>query len=517
MKQLFVFEKALLCLALVLVLGTSFRVYAQSMDGPLYSHGALDIGPIGHTGAYIQTGDTYRIWGSGSDIGGTSDQFHYVWYDLSADGEMVAQVLSQDVSNGRAKAGIMLRETLASGAANVFLAITPQHGILFQWRGAANALTHSQQGPQRTVPTWLKLLRHLNTIKGFASTNGITWTLVSSVTLPMTATSSIGLAVTAHNNATRSRAVFAHVALTYGTAPAALTATRVYGQSGSFSTKTNNNGGISANSLSYPWGAAIDSSGGLYIADDGNNRVLYYPSGSTTATRVYGQAGSFSTNIANNGGVSATSLDGLEEIVLDSGGGLYVADAVNNRVLYYPSGSTTATRIYGQNGSFSTNTINNGGVSANSLNSPWGMKLDSSGGLYIAYSNNNRVLYYPSGSTTATRFYGQNGSFSTNTANNGGVSATSLNDPLAIELDNSNNLYVEDDSNNRILYYPAGSTTATRVYGQNGSFSTTAANNGGISASSLSDPEGMMILDGNDNLYVADSGNNRVLMFPSTW
>ena len=76
------------------------------------------------------------------------------------------------------------------------------------------------------------------------------------------------------------------------------------------------------------------------------------------------------------------------------------------------------------------------------------------------------MLFYPSGSTTATRVYGQLGSFTTNTPNNGGVSANSFCDPLGVALDSSGNLYVADYGNNRVLFYPAGSTTATRVYGQ---------------------------------------------------
>src|SRR5664280_632792 len=107
---------------------------------------------------------------------------------------------------------------------------------------------------------------------------------------------------------------------------------------------TYNKGGISANSLAYPFGVALDSSGNLYVADYPNSRVLFYPSGSTTATRVYGQGGSFTTNNPNNGGVSANSLYGPYGVALDSSGNLYVADAENRRVLFYHSGSTTATR-----------------------------------------------------------------------------------------------------------------------------------------------------------------------------
>ncbi len=86
-----------------------------------------------------------------------------------------------------------------------------------------------------------------------------------------------------------------------------------------------------------------------------------------TAGVVYGQGGSFTTNTANNGGVSANSLNALGGVVADASGNLYVADGLNNRVLFYPAGSTTATRVYGQGGSFTTATANNGGVSANSF------------------------------------------------------------------------------------------------------------------------------------------------------
>src|SRR5271168_4156556 len=85
-----------------------------------------------------------------------------------------------------------------------------------------------------------------------------------------------------------------------------------------------------------------------------------------TAGVVYGQGGSFTSGKGNKGGVSANSLYGPNGIALDSGGNLYVADSYNSRVLFYPAGSTTATRVYGQGGSFTTGGSNEGGVSAKS-------------------------------------------------------------------------------------------------------------------------------------------------------
>ena len=289
------------------------------------------------------------------------------------------------------------------------------------------------------------------------------------------------------------------------------TATRVYGQGGSFTSNDANHGGISADSLSNPQNVVVDSIGNLYVADQSNNRVLFYPAGSTTATRVYGQNGNFTTNSANSNGVSATTLAQPYGLALDSGGDLYVTDYLNNRVLFYSAGSTTATQVYGQSGSFSGNTANNGGLNANSLNQPTGVAVDSSGDLYVADIYNNRVLFYPYGSTIATQVYGQPG-FTTNDANNGGVTAGSLNNPMAVALDLSGDLYVVDRSNNRVLFYPLGSTSATRVYGQANDFTASSSNNGGITANTLSQPWDVA-LDSSGNVYVTDYSNNRVLEY----
>ena len=146
--------------------------------------------------------------------------------------------------------------------------------------------------------------------------------------------------------------------------------------------------------MNGPIGVALDNSGGLYIADTSNSRVLYFATGSTRASRVYGQDGNFTSFIRNKGGISATSLCDNKYITLDSSGGLYVAEATNHRVLYFATGSTTASRVYGQGGNFTSNTVNKGGVSGDSFFSPHGVTLDSSGGLYVADAINNRILYY---------------------------------------------------------------------------------------------------------------------------
>jgi len=165
----------------------------------------------------------------------------------------------------------------------------------------------------------------------------------------------------------------------------------------------------------------------------------------STADTVYGQLGSFTTGDA--GVLNADSLRNARQLVTDNVGNVYVTDSLNNRVLFYPSGSTTATRVYGQSGSFTTGNLNKGGISADSLARPGGVAIDSSNRLYVADTNNNRVLRFPSGVTTADQVYGQS-IFSTNAVNNGGINQNSLFNPSAVALDSFDTLYVADGGNN---------------------------------------------------------------------
>lgn len=286
----------------------------------------------------------------------------------------------------------------------------------------------------------------------------------------------------------------------------------VYGQNGQFTTSTVNNPSLSSSSLSNSKGVAFDFFGGVYIADTGNNRVLYYPNSSTTtATRVYGQLGSFSSSGPNTGGLSSLSLASPSDVALDSGNGLYIADSGNNRVLFYPSASTTPTFVYGQGGNLNSGLANNGGVSANSLFFPNGVAVSGTN-LYVADTSNHRVLKFTVGTATATSVWGQ-ASFTVNSPNRGGgfsPTADTLAFPRKIAI-SSSGLFVADEFNSRVLYYSGFGTTATRVYGQNGVFSSGTAI--AASATSLGNPAGVAYDSSSDTLYISDTGYNRVLYY----
>ena len=310
---------------------------------------------------------------------------------------------------------------------------------------------------------------------------------------------------------------------------------------------------VSANSLCYPEGVAVDALGNLYVADENNNRVLEYANPFSACNNIFpcvggganvvlGQGTSFTSNSCDydtgDGNVfsGASAIDQCypKGVAVDGGGNLYVADASNSRVLEYNAPLSTgagAARVFGQGGSFTTNACNfDGGAgvpalrpsSAIDLCDPSGVGLDGGGNLYVADQDNNRVLEYNTPLTTdvtADTVFGQGGSFTSHACNYDGTgfpkppSAKDLCAPTGVAVDASRNVYVADASNNRVLEYNTPLTTGTtadRVYGACGSFTSSACT--GLSANSLSDPKGVAV-DASGDLYVADFNNSRVLEY----
>ena len=269
--------------------------------------------------------------------------------------------------------------------------------------------------------------------------------------------------------------------------------------------------------LNYPHGVAVDSNGGLYISDMFNNRILHYSPASFNADRVYGQP-DFVTTRSNSWGLNAVSLFQPQGLAVDSTG-LYVADSGNNRVLHYPKGSMLADRVYGQGlpGNSQANfTFNRSGNGATGLNDPRDVAIDSTG-LYVADSGNHRVVHYVAGNPIADRVYGQPNFAAASVLANQGLTnptAATLNKPTQVALDSTGGLYVADRNNNRIVYYPPYTQTGTngaqavRVFGQRG-FTTS----GSSTTASGFHGAGGVAVDTHGNVFVLDIFNQRVLKF----
>ena len=178
-----------------------------------WTHG--DIGSVGMAGSASYQDGTYTVAGSGTDIQGGSDAFEFVSQPLVGDGTIEARVASVSDASVWAKAGVMIRASLAANAANMAVVVTPttREGVSPQWRAAAGAGTGYVQTTGLTAPYWVKLVRAGNVFTSYESADGVSWTLQSTQTIDMTGTVYAGLAVTAHDNSALCTATFDSVNL----------------------------------------------------------------------------------------------------------------------------------------------------------------------------------------------------------------------------------------------------------------------------------------------------------------
>lgn len=185
-------------------------------------------------------------------------------------------------------------------------------------------------------------------------------------------------------------------------------ADRVFGQYGDYTRRAKNNDGAgnngccaSADNLYNPIGIALDAAGRLYVADWQNHRILRYDApltSDTTADAVIGQP-DFVSSAFDSGG-PAQGLQLPIDLAMDSLGSLFVADAGNNRLLFYrnPLGNPFADAVFGQLGSFASDSENHGlGLFTTDGDGLWGatgVAVDSSQNVYAVDTNNMRVLRY---------------------------------------------------------------------------------------------------------------------------
>ncbi len=192
-------------------------------------------------------------------------------------------------------------------------------------------------------------------------------------------------------------------------------------------------------------------------------------------------------------------------VAVSSAGDVFVADSDNNRVVDLPSGS----------GSQVTKPFTG-------LFSPVGIAVDSSGGLFVTDTNNSRVVDQPRMTTGDTP-----------------LPFNGLRTPVGIAVDGAGDVFVTDTFSRQVLELPAGSTSqmtlpftglgdpwGVAVDSAGDVYTTDSLNNevlelpAGSSTqmtlpfTGLRNPTGLAVDAGGD-VYVADTGNNRVLELPN--
>ncbi|CAF4586670.1 unnamed protein product, partial [Rotaria sp. Silwood1] len=250
-------------------------------------------------------------------------------------------------------------------------------------------------------------------------------------------------------------------------------------------------GSTETNRLNDPSDIVLDSSNALYIADQSNNRVVKWITGESTGTTVAGQAngGNLLMSISGTNGSALSQLSYPNGINFDSSSSiLYVADTNNHRIMSYASNSSIGTLVAGGNGS---------GTSSHQLYSPYAVHFDSfSNSLVIANYGAHNIVRWVIGASGWTLIAGYIGSY--------GSTAMTLTYPTDAIFDPMGNIYVADRNNDRIQFFRAGQTNGTTIVG----ISATPGNTPNLLYRPYS-----IALDKQLNLYVTDSNNNRVQKF----
>ena len=266
-------------------------------------------------------------------------------------------------------------------------------------------------------------------------------------------------------------------------------------------------GPAAAATLDNPTALALDKSGDLYIADTLDNAVREVtPGGTIQLIAGNGTHG----NRGEGGPHGHAQLDNPQGVAVKDKGDVFIADTYDNVVLEVaPQGDVS---VYAGNGV--PGYRGDGGPATRAeLSSPIGLAVDPLGNLYIADSGNNvirrvstsGVITTVAGDVAADQASGGLGGFS---GDGGPATAARLHSPHGVAVDQAGDLFIADTFNNAIREVTPDGTISTVVNtaGTKGS-----SGDGGPAASAkLNTPTAVAVDPSTDNLYIADTSNNRV-------
>ena len=221
-----------------------------------------------------------------------------------------------------------------------------------------------------------------------------------------------------------------------------------------------------------PMGIGVDPRGSVYIADPGDQRVV----------RLWGE-GTYLSELGGPANLGGAQLSGAGSVAVSASTGMsYVADTNHNRVLVYsPGGSLVAKWGAGEGDGAQ-------GSGPGQFNHPAALAVDNAGDVYVADTNNSRMVKLSPGGTVL------------NIWGSRGTGDGRFRDPTDVAVDAAGTVYVVDSENNRV-----------QVFDPNGRFIQKWGARG-FGLGELSQPTAITV-DCNGDVYVADTNNNRVERF----
>lgn len=289
---------------------------------------------------------------------------------------------------------------------------------------------------------------------------------------------------------------------------ASITGTTTATVAGSYeSTGESGDGGPAVTAtLDNPTALALDKTGDLYIADTVDDAVREVTSDGT----IHLIAGGGATGNRGMGPGGHAQLDNPQGVAVNDRGDVFIADTYDNVVLEVTPQGFVST--YAGNGIAGYRGDNRPARSAE-LSSPTGLAVDAAGNLYIADTGNNvirrvslsGIITTVAGDVAADQASGGLGGFS---GEGGPATAARLNSPHGVAVDQAGDLFIADTFNNAIREVTPDGTISTIVNtaGAKGK----GGDGGPAAAAELNTPTAVAVDTSTDDLYIADTSNNRV-------
>jgi DNA-binding beta-propeller fold protein YncE len=275
--------------------------------------------------------------------------------------------------------------------------------------------------------------------------------------------------------------------------------------------------GTTANRMNVPRGVFVDNSGTLWVGDIDNNRVLRFDNASSKANGANADGVLGQPDFTS--GTPATTQSGMASpigVFVDDSGRLWVAEQANARVTRFDNAAAKANGanadgVLGQP-DFTSNTFN---TTQSGMSGPTAVWV-SSGTLFVGDNENYRVLRFDNAAAKANgaNADGVLGQPDFTTNNWQDCDQTSFGGAYGVTVDASGTLYVADSGNHRVLLFNNAASLADGAEANNvlGQTSFTTCNYD-LSATRLHSPYGVFVDDVQGVLWVGDGNNNRVLRY----
>lgn len=267
-------------------------------------------------------------------------------------------------------------------------------------------------------------------------------------------------------------------------------------------------GGLAINAdVNQPAGLAMDGAGNVYFADGGNNIIRRIDAVSGVITTVAGEPQTMGYS-GDGGAATSATLSSPEAVAFDAAGDLYIADTGNGVIREVDAATGVISTVAGVAGNQGYN--GEGTATTAELNLPWGITVGPDNSLYIADTYNNRIRRVSGGVISTIAGTGSQGSAADGTA----AGASALNQPYGVAVDPAGDLYIADSNNDRVLKVSAstgsvnaGTATIQTIIGTGSEGDS--GDGGAANLAKLHGPYALFFAQ-NGDFYFADTHNDRI-------